>query len=124
MTTIIGLFNKSLIGFFKDLYETFPEERDIKLALEAIEGARKINPKLIVDLFYENVYRPLHADILDENADKVISFARSKIAVEFNEISPAIMIFDKHWDTLSDQTRNAIWKHLKVLILLAEKAKA
>ena len=124
MTTTTGLFNKSLIGFFQDLYETFPEERDIKLALEALEGARKINPKLIVDIFHENVYKPLRDSILEENADYIITYSKNILATQFNEISPAILIFDKHWDTLSDQTRSAIWKHLKVLILLCEKAKA
>jgi len=123
MTTTLGLFTKSLVGFFKDLYETFPEEREIKLSLEAIEGAKKVNPRLVLDLFYENVYKPLRDPILEENEEVIISYVKQKIAVQFNELSPAIMIFDKHWDDLSDTSRTAIWKHLKVLILLAEKAK-
>jgi len=35
----LGAFNTQLIRFFEDLTETFPEERDIKMALEAIQAA-------------------------------------------------------------------------------------
>ncbi len=121
MTTPLGIFNNKLIGFFEDLYATFPEERDIKLALEAIQGAKKINPKLILDLFRENVAKPLRDDILKEDEDKVIAFAKVVIASQFNEMSPALMIFDKHWPNMSEGNRDAIWKHLKVLVLLSEK---
>jgi hypothetical protein len=121
MTTPLGMFNNKLIGFFEDLQATFPEERDIKLALETIQGAKKINPKLILDLFKEYVAKPLRDDILHEDEDKVIAFAKGSIAQQFNEISPALMIFDKHWHTMSDSNREAIWKHLKVLVLLSEK---
>ena len=59
----LGAFNTQLIHFFKDLSETYTEERDIRLALEAIEGAKKINPKLILDMFYEYVYKNLNEAI-------------------------------------------------------------
>jgi hypothetical protein len=121
MTSTLGLFNNKLISFFDDLAETYPEERDIKMALEALNGARKINPRLIVDMFIEYVSKPLKEFILTENEEKVIAFAKASISVQFNEISPALMIFDKHWPDMSDSNRKAIWNHLKVLVLLAEK---
>ncbi len=124
MTTTLGLFNNKLIGFFEELRDTFPEERDIKNALEALNGAKKINPRLILDLFTEYVTKPLRDHILAENEDAVISFAKGAIFNQFNEISPALMIFDKHWPTMSDSNRDVIWKHLKVLVLLSEKARA
>ena len=122
MATVLGMFNNKLIGFFEDLADTFPEEKEIKGALEAIQGAKKINPRLILDMFVEYVERPLHDAIMKEEESIVISFAQRSIQQQFNEISPALMIFDKHWPNLSDQNRQAIWKHLKVLVLLAEKA--
>jgi hypothetical protein len=59
---------------------------------------------------------------MKEDEETVIEFAKRSIDAQFNEISPALMIFDKHWPVLSDANRQAIWKHLKVLVLLAEKA--
>lgn len=123
MTTTLGLFNNKLIDFFQELYDTYPEERAIKSAIETLQGAKKINPRLILDLFIEYVTKPLRDPILAEDEATVISFAKSAISTQFNEISPALMIFDKLWPSMSDGNREAIWKHMKVLVLLSEKAR-
>ena len=122
MATVLGIFNSKLIGFFEDLAETFPEEKDIKSALEMLQFAKKSTPTMILAMFVEYVQRPLHHAIMKEDENAIIEFARASITSQFNEISPALMIFDKHWATLSDANRQAIWKHLKVLVLLAERA--
>jgi hypothetical protein len=120
----LGAFNTQLIRFFQELKETYPEERDISLALEAIEGAKKINPKLILDLFYDYVYKNLNEAIGREDEEFVIGYAKQTIAGQFNEMSPALLIFDKHWPTMSEANHKAIWKYLKVLCLLCEQARA
>jgi hypothetical protein len=120
----LGLFNDKLIAFFDELSQTYPEERDIKMALEALQGAKKINPKLILDLFIENVSKPLHDDILAENDEAVIAYAKAVISTTYNDMLSALMIFDKHWPDMSDTNRKAIWNYLKVLVLLADKARA
>lgn len=122
MTTPLGIFNGKLISFFEDLYETFPEERDIKSALELIRLAKLSNPRIIHDLFYEHVYRSLKEPIAREDSDYVITYAKSKIENQFNEISPALLIFQKHWSTISDSSKKSIWTYLKVLCILCERA--
>jgi len=122
--SLLGAFNNQLIRFFQELRDTFPEERDIKLALEGIEGAKKINPKMILDLFWEYVYNDLNDAINREDEEFVVSFAKSKLSTQFNEMSPALLIFDKHWSTMTDDNRKAIWNYLKVLCVLCEKARA
>jgi hypothetical protein len=123
-TSTLGLFNDKLVAFFEDLAATYPEERDIKMALEAIQGAKKINPKLVLDLFINNVAKPLHDDILAEDDVKVFSYAKGVINTKYNEILSALMIFDRHWPTMSDSNRKAIWNYLKVLVILSDKARA
>lgn len=123
MSTALGAFCVQIIRFFEELTESYPEERDIKLGLEAIQGAKKINPKLILDLFYEHVYRDAHEFIEQENDDAIVNYAREKIIGQFNEMSSALVIFHKHWDTMPESNRNAIWKYLKVLCILCAKAK-
>lgn len=103
--------------------ETYPEEKDIRYGLEALQGAKKINPKLILDLFYEHVYREAHEMIENENEDAILTFAKNKVTNQFNEMSSALLIFDKHWSAMSDANRDAIWKYLKVLCVLCAKAK-
>ena len=123
MSTALGAFCVQIIRFFEELVDTFPEERDIKLGLEAIQGARKINPKLILDLFYEHVYRDAHEFIEEENDDGLVTYAKAKVNSQFNEMSSALLIFDKHWETMADSNRSAIWKYMKVLCVLCAKAK-
>jgi hypothetical protein len=120
----LGAFNTQLIRFFQELRDTYPEERDIKMALEAIEGAKKINPKLILDLFHDYVCGQLREAIEREDEEVVIGFAKSKISAQFNEMSPALLIFDKHWPSMTAANQKAIWNYLKVLCILCEKARA
>lgn len=121
--TTLGAFNNQLIRFFEELIESYPEEKEIKYGLEALQGAKKINPKLILDLFYEHVYLPAHESIEKEDHLAVIQYAKAKIQNEFNEMSSALIIFDRHWDNMSHNNQVAIWKYLKVLCALCAKAK-
>lgn len=122
--SVLNVFCTQLVAFFEELSETIPEEREIKSALEAIKGAKKINPRLIMDLFYENIYKGFFDVIQERNLEELVRRGRLLIATQYNEISPAITIFDKHWASLSDPTREAIWKYMLVLCKLAEKARS
>jgi hypothetical protein len=121
--SFLGAFNTQLIRFFEGLGEIFPEERDIKASLEAIHGLKKINPKMILELFFEHVYKPMSEPIKREDEEVVIAYAKSVISEQFNEMSIALVMFDKHWPSLSDTNRRNIWNYLKVLCVLCEKAK-
>jgi hypothetical protein len=123
MTSPLGIFNNQLIKFFEDLSQSFPEERDIKSALELIRLAKLSNPRIIQTLFYEHVYKSLDEPIKREDSDFVVAYAKSKIENQFNEISPALLIFQKYWTTISDNSKKSIWNYLKVLCILCERAK-
>ena len=124
MTTLLGAFNNQLIRFFEDLSESFPEERDIKSALEMIRFAKASSPKIILELYYEHVYKGIHEAVKNEDSNYIIKYANEKIENEFNEISPALSIFNKYWHTMSDGNKKTIWNYLKVLNTLVEKYKA
>ena len=119
----LSAFVNQFIRFFQDLTETFPEEKEIKMALEAIEGAKKINPRLVLDLFYEHVFIDLAESIRNEDVEHIIQVGKRKISTQFNEIMPALSIFQNHWPTLDQGNRDAIFKYLKVLVVLCEKAR-
>jgi hypothetical protein len=121
--SLLTAFTTQAVNFFENLAETIPEEKSIRGAAEAIKGAKKINPALILDLFYEHIYKDLHLAIDLKNVDMINLYGRAKIQNQFNEIMPAIMIFDKHWTTLSPTSQEAIWKYLKVLCILCERIK-
>ena len=120
MTSVIGAFNNLLIRFFEDLYDTFPEERDIKSALEMIKFAKASSPIIIIKMFDIYVYKPLYEPIKREDSDYIITYAKATIENQFNEISPALLIFHKYWETLSDTNKSSIWKYLQKLCELCK----
>ena len=120
----LNAFTTQLINFFEELCTTFPEERDIKLATEAITGAKKINPRLILDLFTEHVYIELVSSITNRDIGHIRQIAQKKLSTQFNEMISALAIFDKHWDTMGSVNQEVIWRYLKVLCILSEKARA
>jgi hypothetical protein len=116
-------FNTQLLNFFEELCNTFPEEKDIKMATEAIKGAKKINPRLILDLFTEHVYNDLGAAVAKRDVMHIRQVAQQKISTQFNEMISALAIFDKHWDSMGSKNQEVIWQYLKVLCILCEKAR-
>lgn len=124
MTSLLGAFNNQLIRFFEDLSESFPEERDIKSALEIIKFAKASSPKIAMELYYENVFKAVNEAVKNEDAEYIIQYASKMIETQFNEISPALTIFNKHWHTMSDSNKKSIWNYLKVLNTLVERYKS
>jgi hypothetical protein len=120
----LSTFCNMLIRFFEELRDTFPEEREIRLALDTIHNAKRINPRLILDMFVTHVGGPLREPIANEDVNAIVDYGRQKIQTQFNEILPALMIFDRHWGTLSESNQKSIWKYLKVLVALSDKAQA
>lgn len=119
--SFLSAFTTQAVNFFEELSQTIPEEKEVKMALEAVKGAKKINPRLIYNLFYEHIYVPLKGYIEKRDVAAIVSYGKAKINSQYNEIMPAITIFDKHWVTLSVSTQEAIWQYLKVLCVLCEK---
>ena len=123
MASYLGAFTTQLLRFFEDLSATFPEERDIKMAVTGVEGLKLANPKMCLDLFYEYVYVPISDAIYREDTDFIIEYAKKTITTQFNDMYVALMIFDKYWHVMSETNRSSIWKYLKVLCVLCEKAR-
>ena len=93
------------------------------MALEAIKAAKKSNPRLVLDMFHEYIYKPTNDLIMTRNDTEIIVFARKIMSSQFNELMPALMIFDKYWPEMSQTNRDVIWQYLEVLCKLCEKAR-
>jgi hypothetical protein len=85
--------------------------------------AKTANPRLMADIFYDNFYLEFNDIIMNRDIDRMISVGKAKIQSSYNELSPAIMIFDKHWTTLSSVSQDAIWKYLQLLCKLVIKTR-
>jgi len=120
--SLLSAFNTQLVNLFDELCTSFPEDKDIKMATEAIKGARKINPRLILDLFVEHVYKGCSQSIYERNSVAFRAYVHKTISTQFNEMITALSIFDKYWDTMGQNNQDVIWQYLKVLCVLSEKA--
>ena len=123
MSSVLSVFCTQLINFFEELTVTLPEERDLKKGLEMIKMAKSANPRLLADLFYEHVHKPFYDLIVARDIHTMVTKSRKKIETEFNEIMPALVIFDKYWDSLSVVNQNAIWNYMDVLCKLVAKTR-
>ena len=122
--SLLAAFCNQLIRFFEELQSTYTEEKSISMALEAIKAAKKSNPRLILDMFHEYIYKPTNDLIMTRNDHEIVVFARKIMSSQFNELMPALMIFDKYWPEMSQTNRDVIWQYLEVLCKLCEKARA
>jgi hypothetical protein len=73
-------------------------------------------------MFYNHIYIGFHRYIAERNIESMVVEGRKMIQSQFNEVMPAITIFDKHWSSLSSNNQDSIWKYLKVICILCEKA--
>ena len=124
MSAYVGAFCNQLIRFFEELQNTFPEEKSISMGLEAIKAGKKSNPRLVLDMFYEHMYKPANDLIVNRKDDELRVLAKSVLSSQFNELMPALMIFDKYWPQMTQTNRDVIWQYLEVLCKLCEKSKA
>ncbi len=122
MANPLTTFNTQLIAFVEDLYESYPEEKDLSKAVDALKALKKMNPKLIHSSFMEFVYPDFAGPVKAEDETQLIAQAKTMLDGEFKEYAFAYLIFDKHWSTMSDANKRVIWDWCKVLVLLAEKA--
>ena len=122
--SILSAFTTQLVNLFDELCTTFPEEKEIKWATEAIKGAKKINPRMILELFNTHVYQDCATIIYEKDHVAFRHMVQKKVSIHLNEMLSALSIFDKHWETMGEKNRSVIWEYLKVLCLLCEKAMA
>ena len=120
--SILNAFTTQMVHFFDELCDTFPEEKDLTMATEGIKGAKKINPRLILDLFVEHVYKSCSTAIYEKNMHIIRRHMQDTVTTQFNDMLAALSIFDKHWDTMGTKNQDIIWQYLTVLCRLSEKA--
>ena len=112
--TALGDFCTHIIAFAEDISTTYPEEQDLARAVAQLKFARRANPRLIYTTFMTTVYDEFAPHILSENEEYILSRMPQLTQNKF-------MAFIKHWDSMSETNRVHVWKHLKVLVLLAQR---
>ena len=120
----ISAFNNQLIAFVEDLAQSFPEEKDLTVAVDALKALKKANPKLLHSGFMEYIYPDFQGPVRNEDDGPLIAKARAMLDGEYKDYAFAYVIFDKHWSAMSESNKKTIWNWCKVLVVLAERANA
>jgi len=124
MANPLATFCNQLVAFFEDLSETYPEEKDIRMASQALKLMKQANPRLIHNFFMDKVHKEFAQHILDENEEYVLKRANEILNSDYAEINYAFWIFDKHWSTMTETNKQHVWDYMKSLILLAQRVPA
>jgi hypothetical protein len=121
MSSPLGNFCNLLLQFFEDLTETYPEDKDIAMATSALKLMKQANPRMIYNVFMENVHKEFKEPLLAEDEEYILRRAREILDSKYAEINYAFWIFDKHWNTMAETNKRHIWDYMKALIVLAER---
>lgn len=119
--TALNAFCTQLIAFFADLSETYPEEKDIASAAQALKLIKQANPRMIHSLFMKHVYEEFAPYILNEDDEYIIGRAKEIMRPSHSHIKYAFLIFDKHWNTMTETNKQYVWRYTKSLVLLAQR---
>ena len=107
----VSTFNEMMGQFLTELVQTFPEEKAMKKYLTAFEMAKQSNARMVMNEFMKSV---------NPYAQKIMS-KDDTFFIEHNSEIPFLdeLNLKEHWnDTLSENTKNAIWQYLQTLYLM------
>lgn len=121
MANTLAAFNTKLFEFVEELADTYPEEKDISTALDALRLLKKVNPKLIHSGFMEYIYPDFHGPVMNEDENALISKAKTMLAGDHKEYAVAYIIFDRHWSTMTEANKKAIWNWCKIIVILGKR---
>jgi hypothetical protein len=122
MATPVSAFNNQLTAFVEELAETYTEEKDLKTALDALKALKRANPKLLHNGFMEYIYPEFHGPVMAEDETTLIENGQRILNSEYKDYAFAYVIFNRHWSSMSEVNKKAIWNWCKVLVVLAERA--
>jgi hypothetical protein len=117
MATTVSAFNDMMQQFLDELVLTFPEEKSFVKYQATFGLVRKARPRSILESFMKSI-GPVASQLMEknerffkENSDSVPLLSELNIA--------------KIWtDDLSETTKDAIWKYLQTLYILASTISA
>lgn len=117
----LSAFKTQVTIFLQDLEKSAPKKRHfIRAKKDIILGAWKINPKLVVQQFYDAVL-PYKDHVKEKNEDFFVKDFDVKENVA-NQDFLHVLDFKKIWqEDLSDKSKESFWKYIQVLFVLSRR---
>ena len=128
--SILTQFNNQLSDFIGELIYLYPENKRFTVFNQKLEILRSANPKLIIEKYIEFIY-PFKNEIIAEDDEYFTSKSKNDNIQEiysqdnvksqnYIPIENALNLKDI-WLDMNNETKSAIWRYFKVLIILSEK---
>lgn len=117
--SIVKMFNRQLESFVDELIGMFPEDSDFRLFKTSISLLTKTAPRKIVEIFQEFVITPYRDLLLSRDEQKILNMDFKHLEGDVDmDIVPKLK---QYWNSMSDSSKDAIWKYCDVLIKLSDK---
>jgi len=111
-------FNNHFEEFIDDIVRVFPDDDEIATAANALKKMRKVNPKLIINVFIEHIQKPYGSQILENNID---FFLEKDYSEELsNEILLKVNSIKGPISNMSMEDKSKVIKYLQNLCKLCD----
>jgi hypothetical protein len=103
-------FNKKAREFMERMSESYPEEEKIKQYILLFDVFERMDYKTPVNLFMDNL-RPFGPQIMKKDEH---FFKDDQYVNKAENLSGKLGLL-KYWDTMTEDTKNSIWKYVQLL---------
>ena len=121
--SFLTAFNKQLCNLVNNLSDMFPTDPDLQFSKNTVAFLKKNNPRKLQKIFSE--YVAIYEDQIKEEDDKFFltkDFIKEDLDFDSSHYSNDIMKnLKKYWHLMDTESKQNIWKYLKVLVILNDK---
>lgn len=119
-----GMFNRKLTDMLEDLAECFPSVPEFSMAVSPpARMLLSLDPRQAQRLFQDYVALPYEEYILSR--DEVFLLSQDSFGpVDAPCLGDVVALIKRVWQEASDENKDAIWRHLHVLIVLNRRCSA
>ena len=121
-TSPLTMFVNQLSSLGNELSDMYPNDVDIKIAKNSIDTLKRINPKMLFDTFYQNIYQ-YKQQILDKEEGFFLNMDYNSVVGGKDNNMMTVMNLQKYWSGMSDETKECMCQYFGVLIKLCDKIK-
>ena len=117
--TVVKMFNRQLEAFVDELIGMFPEDSDFRLFKTSIGLLTKTAPRKVVELFKQYVIDSYRDLLLNRDEQQILNMDFKHLEGDMDmDIVPKLK---QYWSSMTEPSKEAIWKYSEVLIKLSDK---
>ncbi len=119
----LSAFTNQLEAFSSELSVMFPEDSDLKMALNMIKLVKKANPRKLLIVF-DKFTVDYKAEIMSRDENFFIKHSFDELADKTGKSDYTYSLVTQlksHWTEMSQESKDATWQYFIVLFKLSEK---